>query len=110
MPRKVFLTKPEVPSKPIRSSTAQSVSRTAKPPVSAKPVLPPKPKPPVKAAKPTIRKNSKDLDAVNANESPRILENQNTMSTVADDLNKLDILKYIEQEQKTLEAEPSLFD
>lgn len=110
MPRKVFLTKPEVPSKPIRSSTAQSVSRTAKPPVSAKPVLPPKPKPPVKAAKPTIRKNSKGLDAVNANESPRILENQNTMSTVADDLNKLDILKYIEQEQKTLEAEPSLFD
>lgn len=111
MPRKVFLTKPEVPSKPIMSSTSQDVPKSTKPPpISAKPVLPPKPKPPPKAPKPALNKNPKDLDALNANKPVNVSENQNSVSNLTDDLNRLDILKYIEQEQKTLDAEPSLFD
>lgn len=100
-PRKVFLTKPEVPTKPVL--TNQEVNKSAKPPVSAKPALPKKPKPP---PKPTIQKDTKDLDVINANEPPKLT----TVSSITDDLNKLDILKYIEQEQKALDSEPSLFD
>ncbi|KFM70189.1 HCLS1-binding protein 3, partial [Stegodyphus mimosarum] len=102
LPRNVFMNKPQVPSKP-------SVATAG----AAKPAPPPKPKPPPPTKpKPAILKNHTDvqgLDAANANE-PEKMENLNTVSDLANDLNKLDILKYIEQESKTLEAKPSLFD
>lgn len=108
MPRKVFLKKTEVLSKTAVSS--QDLPKSTKPPpISAKPAVLPKPKPPIKGPKPALPKDTKDLDVINANK-PEKAQNENTVSSVAEDLNRLDILKYIEQEQKTFEAEPSLFD
>lgn len=107
MPRKVFLTKPEVPTKPSLANQSRPVKP---PPISAKPTLPNKPKiPPPKLPKPTIQRDLKDLDSINANQ-PQKAESKTSASSLADDLNKLDILKYIEQEQQALNSEPSLFD
>ncbi|GIX86817.1 HCLS1-binding protein 3 [Caerostris extrusa] len=117
MPRKVFLNKdstasenqkpkpaarPPVPAKPTKPSAAAN---------QAKPTPPPKPKPPPKKPKPNIQTENKtqDLDAANANE-PGKTENMNTVSGLADDLKELDILKYIEQEEKSLDAQLNLFD
>ncbi|CAL1287088.1 unnamed protein product [Larinioides sclopetarius] len=115
MPRKVFLNKPSVsteeqkqkPEPPVRPPVPAKPAT-----VQAKPAPPPKPKPPPKKPKPnaqTAQNNTKDLDAANANE-PGKTENMNTVSELSEDLKELDILKYIEQEEKSLDAQLNLFD
>ncbi|GFY43110.1 HCLS1-binding protein 3 [Trichonephila inaurata madagascariensis] len=114
-PRKVFLNKNDTPSQDQNQKPQPPVRPPvpAKPsmPVSSKPAPPPKPKPPPKKPKPTIQKENKteDLDAANANE-PGETENMNTVSGLAEDLKELDILKYIEQEEKSVDAQLNLFD
>ncbi|XP_054712819.1 HCLS1-binding protein 3-like [Uloborus diversus] len=111
MPRKVFLDKPQVPSKPAPPPVA--TRSKAPPPVQAKPTLAPKPKPPPLRPKPGNLVKSKDakaLDVANANDSETNSSNLNSGSDLTNDLNQFDILKYIEQEEKILESEASLFD
>ncbi|GFU24175.1 hypothetical protein TNCV_2007601 [Trichonephila clavipes] len=114
-PRKVFLNKSDTPSQDQNQKPQPPVRPPvpAKPsmPKSSKPAPPPKPKPPPKKPKPTIQKENKteDLDAANANE-PGETENMNTVSGLAEDLKELDILKYIEQEEKSVDAQLNLFD
>ncbi|GBL77516.1 HCLS1-binding protein 3 [Araneus ventricosus] len=115
MPRKVFLNKASVSTE----EQKQKPEPPVRPPVPAKPAIvqakpapPPKPKPPPKKPKPnaeTTQNNTKDLDTANANE-PGKTENMNTVSELSEDLKELDILKYIEQEEKSLDAQLNLFD
>ncbi|GFT48911.1 HCLS1-binding protein 3 [Nephila pilipes] len=115
-PRKVFLNKSDAPPQ----DQNQKPQPPVRPPVPAKPSISassskpaplPKPKPPPKKPKPTMRKenNVQDLDAANANE-PGKTENMNTVSGLAGDLKELDIIKYIEQEEKSIDAQLNLFD
>ncbi|XP_055948061.1 HCLS1-binding protein 3-like [Argiope bruennichi] len=108
-PRKVFLNKANESTEEQR----QKPELPVRPPVPAKPTTvqtkpapPPKPKPPPKKPKPnvqTTRNTTNDLDAANANEP-------GNLNTATEDLKELDILKYIEQEEKSLDAQLNLFD
>ncbi|GIY35637.1 HCLS1-binding protein 3 [Caerostris darwini] len=117
MPRKVFLNKDSIasenqkPKPAARPPVPAKPTKPSAPATQAKPTPPPKPKPPPKKPKPNLQTENKtqDLDAANANE-PGKTENMNTVSGLADDLKELDILKYIEQEEKSLDAQLNLFD
>lgn len=115
-PRKVFLNKSDTPpqdqnQKPLPPVRPPVPAKPSMPVSSSKPAPPPKPKPPPKKPKPTMQKENKtqDLDAANANE-PGETENMNMVSGLAGDLKELDILKYIEQEEKSVDAQLNLFD
>ncbi|XP_015928911.2 HCLS1-binding protein 3 [Parasteatoda tepidariorum] len=101
LPRKVFLNKNENVSKPKPPVTSP------KPSVGGmKPKPPLKPKPPPKTSK-RSETGSADLDSENANKAESI---DNSSSSITDGLKELDIIKYIEQEEKSLVSNLSLFD
>ncbi|KAG8198107.1 hypothetical protein JTE90_020930 [Oedothorax gibbosus] len=108
-PRKVFLnktdeptpqtTRPPVPAKPT------AITPTAP---QTKPIPPTKPKPPPKKPKPNSdNKSTTDLDVANANNLQPSTEN---VANLAGDLQDLDILKYIENEEKAIDAQLNLFE
>lgn len=116
MPRKVFLNKSDEPTPPAQQPARPPVPAkpSAIPPtVQTKPTPPTKPKPPPKKPKPNteLANKTKDLDAANANNSPPRTENRdNVANNLAGGLQDLDILKYIEQEEKSLDAQLNLFE